>query len=101
MQKLQTLDAGAFNALFKILADNSPDLQTLILSHNQLNSLSPIAGITAYLPNLPNLSLAQNDIISMKSIEDVLGGKNGHGGLKQLRELLLSGNPIAHDNDQV
>ncbi|KAI3642701.1 hypothetical protein MP228_012256 [Amoeboaphelidium protococcarum] len=101
MQKLQTLDAGAFNALFKILADNSPDLQTLILAHNQLKSLSPIAGISAYLPNLPNLSLAQNDIISIKSIEDVLGGKNGHGGLKQLRELLLSGNPIAHDNDQV
>ncbi|CAO3652950.1 unnamed protein product [Cunninghamella echinulata] len=63
---------------------------TLSLANNRLHNVQPISTITQYLPNLQNLSLQNNLIKSFDGLEAI----SGTGKLTQLKELILSGNPL-------
>lgn len=54
------MTAGAYNALFFRLAVVFPQCETLVLNGNQLKSLYMLNGLSHHLPNIVNLSLADN-----------------------------------------
>ncbi|KAH8100008.1 hypothetical protein BXZ70DRAFT_939960 [Cristinia sonorae] len=77
--------------IFKLAKELKPPVETLSLARNGLTSSVHLAAIPHYLPNLKNLSLEGNALRSYKDM-DLIAGRNGK--LEQLRELILTGNPV-------
>ena len=72
-------------------------VQTISLANNKLSNGQTIAHLSHYLPNLANLSLQNNNLRLWKDLEYLSGRK---GKLKQLRELVLLGNPLREEEYQ-
>lgn len=81
-----------FPALMK-LASKEPqfDVESVNLSDNNLKDISGITTLAQTFPNLKNLCLANNQISRFRTIE-VWKNK-----FKELRELLMTNNPITND----
>ncbi|KAI0661505.1 NTF2-like protein [Cubamyces menziesii] len=77
--------------VFKIASKLRPEVETISLAHNDLNSGRMMTTLAHYLPKLANLSLEGNKLAGWKEI-DYISGKRGR--LSQLRELVLVGNPM-------
>lgn len=63
-------------------------METISFNDNGLRTLIPLNGLSHYLPNVINLSFANNQISNPASLKAALGA------LANLRELVLQGNPI-------
>ena len=68
------------------------------LANNRLYHLSPLvpAQLLKYLPNIRNLSLAQNELNNIGSLRPLFTATSSleQQGLTQLKELILTGNPL-------
>ncbi|KAI8824382.1 uncharacterized protein EV422DRAFT_519926 [Fimicolochytrium jonesii] len=73
----------------KMIGECCPDVETLSLASNRLTTLSHFSILPTYAPNLTALSFQDNQLRSLRDIEPLRGSE-----FRQLRELLLSGNPI-------
>lgn len=83
-------DIGA--VMWKLAAELYPGLTTLSMGNNDLKNLAPLAALPQHLPNIQNLSLEGNDLKWAKDLTTF--SKNKNGTLKNLRELMLTGNPM-------
>lgn len=79
--------------LFKLVSENFPSITTLSLANNEFKTLGPVAALPEYLPDLQNLSLQGNDLKWTKDLSVFSSAARG-GKLKNLRELILTGNPM-------
>ncbi|KAF7795999.1 hypothetical protein EIP86_007168 [Pleurotus ostreatoroseus] len=77
--------------MFKLAGQLKPEVQTISLAHNNLQSGVYLSTIYHYLPKLANLSLEGNSLKAWKDLDYISGRK---GKLEFLRELILTGNPI-------
>lgn len=83
-------DIGA--VMWKLASELYPGLTTLSLGNNDLKTLAPLSQLPQHLPNIQNLSLEGNDLKWTKDLSTF--AKNKNGSLKNLRELMLTGNPM-------
>lgn len=96
----RTAPKNAAPALWKLAGDLCPNLQSLSLEQNNLSSLIHLApaAIIRYLPKLQNLSLSNNNLSNyadLNPLSNVVGTISGSKpGLSELRELVLTGNPL-------
>jgi nuclear RNA export factor len=72
-----------------LIQEICPDVQTISLAENELNSLASLSTLSTRIPGLINISFKNNAIRSLAHLEHI-GGKS----FVQLRELILEGNPI-------
>ncbi|OCH95422.1 NTF2-like protein [Obba rivulosa] len=79
------------SVIFKIASKLTPEVETMSLAHNNITSASTIIGLPRYLPKLVNLSLEGNKLRMWKDLDYIAGRR---GRLENLRELVLTGNPI-------
>ncbi|TCD70222.1 nuclear mRNA export, poly(A)+RNA binding protein [Steccherinum ochraceum] len=77
--------------IFKLAKELKPEVETVSLARNGLASGVHLNAIPHYLPKLKNLSLEGNSLRFWRDM-DLIAGRNGK--LEQLRELILTGNPI-------
>ncbi|KAG6884983.1 hypothetical protein C0993_006815 [Termitomyces sp. T159_Od127] len=80
--------------IFKLAKELTPKVKTLSLSNNKLQGMH-LQLLSHYLPDLVNLSLQNNNIRTMKEL-DYLASRRGR--LLNLKELVLTGNPVQVDN---
>lgn len=83
-------DIGA--VMWKLASELYPGLTTLSLGNNDLKTLAPLSQLPQHLPSIQNLSLEGNDLKWTKDLSTF--AKNKNGSLKNLRELMLTGNPM-------
>ncbi|PCH44854.1 NTF2-like protein [Wolfiporia cocos MD-104 SS10] len=88
--------------MFKLASAFSPEVQTVSLANNSISNGSVMSRLAYYLPKVLNLSLEGNKISQWRDL-DYIAGKRAK--LQNLRELILTGNPIReteyqHDRDQ-
>ncbi|KAI0040094.1 NTF2-like protein [Auriscalpium vulgare] len=86
--------------IFKLAAQLKPAVQSLSLAHNRFNSTQPISMLPHYLPDLENLSLANNEIRVWKDIDYLSQLSPRQDKLRKLREIILVGNPIRENEYQ-
>lgn len=89
IQVIGRLTTGAWNAIFKQASVVCPNVQTIAFNGNKFKSLYPVQAMSQYLRNVANLSFADNNIQNSDSLSLILGK------LPSLRELVMSGNPLA------
>ncbi|KAH9926825.1 hypothetical protein B0H21DRAFT_138066 [Amylocystis lapponica] len=78
--------------IFKIAASHLPAaVQTLSLAHNTIVNGHILSRLPHYLPNLANLSLENNRLSAWKDLDYISGRR---GKLENLRELVLTNNPM-------
>ncbi|KAI9262091.1 hypothetical protein BY458DRAFT_534569 [Sporodiniella umbellata] len=77
-------------AMMKLAGEMFQEVVTISFSRNHLKNVQQISTIAQYLPNVQNISLQSNLIKDYEGLEAL----SGTGKLKNLRELLLSGNPL-------
>ncbi|CAL1716423.1 unnamed protein product [Somion occarium] len=77
--------------IFKHIKSLKPEVQTLSLAHNNIGNGQLIATLPHYLPGLRNLSLEGNQLKTWRDLDYITGRR---GRLEQLRELILTGNPV-------
>ncbi|RKP26337.1 hypothetical protein SYNPS1DRAFT_14337 [Syncephalis pseudoplumigaleata] len=87
-------DSHTGAVLMKLVKEMFPEVISISLANNQLTSCQSISTICQYLPELQNLSLQNNLLPDYKSIEQLRGPNK----LKQLRELILTGNPVREES---
>ncbi|ORX90331.1 hypothetical protein K493DRAFT_318067 [Basidiobolus meristosporus CBS 931.73] len=81
-------------AIFKLTSEMFPDVQSLSLASNKLRNLSPLTTISHFLPHIQNISLKDNSIQQYRDLDSL----SGNTKLKELKELVLLGNPL-RDNE--
>jgi hypothetical protein len=74
--------------LLNAIQAGAPDVVSINLGQNQIQSLVPFAGLLRVAPKLQNLSLMNNYLATVEQLEHLAGFK------QLLRELLLTGNPF-------
>lgn len=74
--------------LLNAIQFSAPEVVSINLAQNQIQSLAPFAGLLRVAPKLQNLSLMGNYLASVEQLEHLSGFKT------LLRELLLTGNPL-------
>ncbi|TKY87089.1 hypothetical protein EX895_003766 [Sporisorium graminicola] len=79
------------NVIWKLCSETYPDVVTISLANNGFRNLGPVSSLPAYFPNLQNLSLEGNDLKWTKDLDTFATRKTK---LTNLRELLLTGNPV-------
>ncbi|KZT73128.1 NTF2-like protein [Daedalea quercina L-15889] len=79
------------SVMFKLASVLFPEVQTISLAYNNIMSGRALSRLSHYLPNLANLSLQGNKLMTWRDLEYISGRK---GKLSQLRELILLENPI-------
>ncbi|KAI0925950.1 hypothetical protein AcV5_008540 [Taiwanofungus camphoratus] len=77
--------------IFKLASRLLPEVQTISLAYNNIVSGQNISRLSHYLPRLVNLSLEGNKLASWRDIDYISGRR---GKLENLRELVLTGNPV-------
>ncbi|KAI3481760.1 hypothetical protein L1887_55607 [Cichorium endivia] len=77
--------------MWKICSETYPDVVTISLANNALRSLGPVSSLPVYLPNLQNLSLEGNELKWTKDLDTFASRRSK---LANLKELLLTGNPV-------
>lgn len=77
--------------IFKLAARDLGEVQTISLAYNDFRDGRTIQTLSHYLPNVVNLSLQGNKLMSWRDLDYISGRK---GKLEKLRELVLLGNPI-------
>lgn len=80
------------SVIWKLTAELYPSLVTLSLANNDFKTLGPCATLPQHLSYIQNLSLEGNDLKWTKDLTTF--SKSKFGKLKNLRELMLSGNPM-------
>lgn len=80
------------SVMWKLAAELYPSMITLSLANNDFKTLAPCASLPQHLPHLQNLSLENNDLKWTKDLTPL--SKNRLGKLRNLRELMLTGNPM-------
>ena len=93
---------GFADTIVQVIEQHMPDLVTLDLSENNIQTLLPFGKLARVLPNLVNLNLASNNLQARRSVSthaltppQQFGEFNNISGLKKLECLLIAGNPIA------
>ncbi|KAI9319358.1 hypothetical protein BX666DRAFT_1925479 [Dichotomocladium elegans] len=76
--------------MMKLAGDMFPTTVSISFARNTLKNVQPISTVAQFLPGIQNLSLEGNRISSFAGL-DALAGQ---GKLKNLRELVLHGNPV-------
>lgn len=79
--------------VIKLASELFPDVETVSFAGNRLKSLHSLATLASRIPNLKNLSLKDNQISNYRELEP-LSGSIDNPKFKNLRELLLAGNPL-------
>jgi len=64
-------------------------VKTISFANNNLKNLRPFNKLHSYLPDVMNLSFQNNFLNTLRDIEPINGDK-----FTNLRELVISGNPI-------
>lgn len=91
------------SAIWKLCQEMYPNIRSLSLADNNLKSLQPMSmsSLVTTLPGLENLSLAGNQLASFSDLHSISPVSRGHPsgtgvqlGFAQLRELILTGNPL-------
>lgn len=77
-------------AIMKLVSEMFPAVESMSLASNHLRNVSPISTVAQYIPQLKNLSLQNNNLLFYSNLE-ALSGKTK---LKELKELILLGNPL-------
>lgn len=77
--------------IFKLAKELKPEVQTISLAHNGIQTGALLSTLSHYLPRLANLSLEGNHLKMWRDLDHIAGKK---GKLEHLRELILKGNPI-------
>ncbi|GJE96575.1 NTF2-like protein [Phanerochaete sordida] len=77
--------------IFKLAKELKPEIQTISLAHNGIQTGMLLSTLSHYLPRLANLSLEGNQLKMWKDLDFISGKK---GKLEHLRELILKGNPL-------
>ncbi|CAO3685472.1 unnamed protein product [Rhizopus stolonifer] len=77
-------------AMMKLAGEMFQDIVSISFSRNHLKNVQQISTLAQYLPNVQNISLQDNLIKEYEGLEAF----SGTGKLKNLRELLLAGNPL-------
>ncbi|KAI8056333.1 uncharacterized protein B0P05DRAFT_498853 [Gilbertella persicaria] len=77
-------------AMMKLAGEMFDDVITISFARNQLKNVQPISTLAQYLPNIQNISFQDNLMKEYESLEAL----SGTGKLKNLKELLLAGNPL-------
>ena len=75
--------------LLNTISAIAPDVVTLNLSQNGIQSLSGLVGLIRVMPGLINLSLSGNQLASVEQLESLSGYRD------KLRELILTQNPLS------
>ncbi|PCH42285.1 NTF2-like protein [Wolfiporia cocos MD-104 SS10] len=88
--------------MFKLASVLSPEVQTVSLANNNISNGSVLSRLSHYLPKVLNLSLEGNKISQWRDLDCIAGKRTK---LQNLRELILTGNPICeteyqHDRDR-
>ncbi|KZV64741.1 NTF2-like protein [Peniophora sp. CONT] len=86
------------SVIFKMAAQLKPPVTTISLAHNHLQSLSKVATIAHYLPDIVNLSLEGNNLRIWKDLDTISALTDRKDKLSKLKELILIGNPIREDD---
>lgn len=82
-------ESKVFPALMKIAADRFKDIESMSLDENDINDVSSVNELAISFPNLLNLSLQRNKLVSAHGLQ------RWRRKFLRLRELLLFGNPIS------
>lgn len=77
-------------AMMKLAGEMFADVITISFARNHLKNVQQISTLAQYLPNVQNISFQDNLIKDYANLEAI----SGTGKLKNLREILLAGNPI-------
>lgn len=77
-------------AMMKLAGEMFQDIVSISFARNHLKNVQQISTLAQYLPNIQNISLQDNLIKEYENLEAI----SGTGKLKNLRELLLTGNPL-------
>ncbi|THH21303.1 hypothetical protein EW146_g226 [Bondarzewia mesenterica] len=80
--------------IFKLASHLKPPVRSLSLANNHLSSTHGLSTIAHYLPDLANLSLENNNLRTWKDIDTLSQLSDKKDKLKNLRELILLGNPV-------
>ncbi|KAK9709232.1 nuclear mRNA export, poly(A)+RNA binding protein, variant 2 [Basidiobolus ranarum] len=81
-------------AIFKLTSEMFPDVQSVSLASNRIRNLSPLTTMSHFLPHIQNISLKDNSIHQYRDLDSLSGSTK----LKELKELVLLGNPL-RDNE--
>jgi nuclear RNA export factor len=76
-------------ALCKLISDNCPEIKTLSLANNKITDTNFFSTLSNRIPNLENISFKDNFIKTFDDLKPFNGER-----FKNLRELILDGNPI-------
>ncbi|TIB00903.1 hypothetical protein E3P94_01590 [Wallemia ichthyophaga] len=82
-------------SLFKLIAELFPDVKTISLASNHLRNLHSYKSLPEFIPNLENLSLSDNDFRHVEDLYALCSSRR----LRNLKELILSNNPISRFGD--
>ncbi|KAI8839818.1 hypothetical protein BJ741DRAFT_598756 [Chytriomyces cf. hyalinus JEL632] len=88
---VETIKIGP--VICKLIKETFPDVQSINFQSNRLSSMKPFETLYIFCPFIQNLSFQDNLIQNYRDLESLRGEK-----LKNLRELLLMGNPV-HDRE--
>lgn len=86
-----TTQSKMFPALMKLASQQNFVVESINLADNQLEDLSAVTSLAQTYPQLLNLSLSNNRITKLRSLET---WKNK---FKSLRELIMANNPVTSD----
>ncbi|TIB74809.1 hypothetical protein E3Q24_00302 [Wallemia mellicola] len=82
-------------SLFKLISELFPEVKTISLASNHLRNMNAFKALPEFIPNLVNLSLSDNDIRHVEDLYALCTSKK----LRNLKELILSNNPISRFGD--
>ncbi|KAI9263506.1 hypothetical protein EDC94DRAFT_606960 [Helicostylum pulchrum] len=77
-------------AMMKLAGEMFADIITISFARNHLKNVQQISTLAQYLPNIQNISFQENLFKDYANLEAL----SGTGKLKNLRELLMAGNPL-------
>ncbi|KIJ52465.1 hypothetical protein M422DRAFT_43325 [Sphaerobolus stellatus SS14] len=77
--------------IFKLASQLKPEVLAMSFAYNDLTTTQPLQTLGHYLPNIRNLSLANNKLRLWKDLDNLSARK---GKLLHLKELVLIGNPM-------
>lgn len=86
--------------IFKMASQLRPPVRSLSLANNNLSSTHIISTLPHYLPDLANLSLENNNLRTWKDIDSLSQVSDKRDKLKNLRELILLGNPVREQQNR-
>ncbi|KAG8912510.1 nuclear mRNA export, poly(A)+RNA binding protein [Tulasnella sp. 417] len=88
---LPTTPKDTGTVILKLASQLDPPPETVSLANNKFGSLKQLAYITRYLPDLANLSLQNNDIADIRTL-NFIGSRTDQA--PKLREVIFLGNPF-------